>query len=311
MLMQNTIILYGAQRSGTTLFRHMLDAHKDISCPGAIDFILRFLEKKPASNHWTYDVAALREDWSFQYFDLTIPNTDDGREIVTDFFRQIRERADGILVLIVHHSLDKFIALFPDAKIMHLIRDPRDVAKSCIGMGWAGNTYYAIDEWLKTEGDWSVLQKTFGPGKTIEVSYNDLIADTPAQLERVCAFIGVPFSSDMLDYPERSNYTAPDATAVQRWRKASNAREIALVEIRAKDLLVERHYELSGYPLDPPGLVERAQLWWTNKMGIWKFSIRRYGLWNAVMEKLTRKLAPSLHPLVNQRIYKMWKQTLK
>ena len=45
------------------------------------------------------------------------------------------------------------------------------------------------------------------------------------------------------------------------------------------------------YPLDPPGLVERTRLWWTNKTYKWKFEMRRYGYVNFGLEKITRRFA--------------------
>ena len=89
------------------------------------------------------------------------------------------------------------------------------------------------------------------------------------------------------------------------------ARDVALVEMRAKRLLVDRHYELSGYPLDPPGLREKIRLGWTNKTYKWQFACRRYGYLNFIMEKITEEICGRLHPMFVQRMNEISTQHLK
>ena len=308
--MNELVFLYGAERSGTTVFKNMLDAHDNISCPGGVDFIFQYLKKSPSLDKWTCDVEGLRRDWAFQAHNLDILEFEDGKDIALNLINQFLERSKRYLVLLVHRQIEKVAAIFPDAKIIHLIRDPRDVAFSCIGMGWAGNVYYAIDGWLQTENDWDNFGPTFRKDRVLKIFYKDLISSTEIQLEEICKFIGVSFSPEMLNYPLRSNYSAPDPSLIGQWKKRP-ARDVALVEVRTKRLLLQRYYELSGYPLDPPGLTERIYLWLTNKIYVWKFGLCRYGSLNFVMEKITRKFARRLHTVFHQRMYEIWKQNLK
>jgi hypothetical protein len=304
-------ILYGTERSGTNVSGLMLNSHKDITCFLGVEFIFKYLKKIQASDKWTFDVAALRDDWVFQTYNLEILDSEDGKAIALNLVNQLRQRAKQNLVLGIHYELEKVAALFPDAKVIHLIRDPRDVAISCIGMGWAGNTYYAINGWLKTENDWDNFGPTLNINNVMTLFFENLISDPQEQLEKVCGFIGVPFSMDMLNYPNFSRYDPPDISRVQPWKKTVSSRDIALVEIRVKPLLVARHYKLSGYPLDPPRLKERFHLWWTNTTYKWKFGWHRYGALNFIMEKLTRKIARPFHPIFDRRMHEIWKRHLK
>ena len=178
------------------------------------------------------------------------------------------------------------------------------------GMGWAGNTYYAIDHWIKTENDWNLFGPTFRTDNVIEVFYERLISDT-MELKEVCEFIGVPFSPDMLCYPDLSTYDAPDPSTIQRWKKTQTPEDIALAELKAKALLLRRRYELSGYPLDPPYSFKRFRLWLTNETYKWKFGLRRYGYINFLMEKVTRRLRLPFHQVFHQRMNKIRKKHLK
>ena len=303
------IFLYGALRSGSTVFRLMLDAHPAISCTGEVDFIFEHLKK--IGDGWAYDKEGLRRDWIYQESDLRVSASDNGENVVLNFVNQLQQRAHGHLVLVVHRNLEKIAAIFPDAKIFHLIRDPRDVAISCMGMGWAGNTYYAVNNWLEVESDWDRFGRTFQNDHVLQVIYERLISDPAGQLSEVCKFVGEVFSADMLNYPSHSTYEAPDPSTIQRWKNAHRAEDITQVELRAEPLLLQRQYELSGYPLIQPGKRNRVRIWWTNKKYKWKFGLRRYGHVNFIMEKVTRKFIRPLHPVFHRRMQKVWKQHLK
>ena len=239
------------------------------------------------------------------------PESNDARLLVFNLVSQFSERTQGHLILNIHRNLDKVAALFPEAKIIHIIRDPRDVARSCIGMGWAGTTYFGIDPWLVAEMSWDKFGPTFNRSDVMELYYEDLISKPEEQLTTVCKFIGVSFSPDMLKYPNHSTYEFPKPSAIQQWRKKLPARDVALVEIKAGRLLVDRHYELSGHPLNPPSVRERLSLIFKNKMYIYKFAGRRYGYLNFIMEKATRKLFRPIHSLLVQRMNEIDKRHLK
>jgi hypothetical protein len=309
--MTTPVFILGALRSGTTIFRLMLDSHARLANPGEADFLFRHLKVEPATGRWTYDLQALRKDRIFQLYDLDIPQHEDGREVARNFVDQFARRDPRMLTLNIHGNLDKVLAIYPDAKIVHLIRDPRDVAKSCVGMGWAGNTYCGVDQWLETERNWDRNAGRFPREQIAELHYEALITDTACELEKVCTFLGVAFSSDMLNYPARSTYERPNPSAVQPWRRGLAAREIALAEIKSGPLLRSRGYALSGHPLDPPGAWERSRLHVQNKIYKWSFSCRRYGVFNCVMEKITREFALSHHYVFAQRMNEITNRYLR
>jgi hypothetical protein len=305
------IFMLGALRSGTTVFRLMLNAHEEISNPGEFDFIFDYLMRRSNSNDWVYDLGRLRRDRIFQSQGLEILNTEDGRTIAQNFVDQLDRRTTGVLCLNIHGNADKAAAVFPGCRIIHIIRDPRDVAPSVVGMGWAGNTYFGIDQWLETETNWNSSVSLFDKQSTIEIRFENLMANPQAELERVCKFIGVPFSPAMLNYNAQSTYAPPDPSAIERWKTKLSSREVALVEIKAKSLLLQRNYELSGYGLDSPSLGEKFSLIWTNKIYKWKFRCRRYGIVTFLLEAITRRLLKPLHHVFAQRINEIDKQYLK
>jgi hypothetical protein len=289
----------------------MLNAHEQIINPGESDFIFHYIRKSPEADDWVCDVDELRLDRIFQAQNLRILSSNDGRQIALDFVDQLQKRAPNYLCLVVHRNLDKVATLFADCKVIHLVRDPRDVANSCIGMGWAGNTYFGIDMWRETESNWESARKLFKENNILELKFEDLIARPHANLQRVCSFLDISFSPTMLNYSTNSTYAPPDPMAIEQWRRKLDPRAIALVEVKTRALLLDRGYKLSGYPLKPPGPLEKFKLAWNNKVYKWKFAYHRYGPVTFVMEKLTRKLAKPLHPMFVRRMREIERLHLK
>jgi len=52
----------------------------------------------------------------------------------------------------IHSRLDLCPDFRPDARAVHLLRDPRDVGRSCVGRGWAGTPWHGVRDRILTEG---------------------------------------------------------------------------------------------------------------------------------------------------------------
>src|SRR5262249_13961844 len=142
----------------------------------------------------------------------------------------------------VHRHFARILRVWPDARFVHICRDGRDVARSCIQMGWAGNPWTAVERWTTAESEWQALRARIPPERRHEVSYERFIADAEAVLEEVCAFIGIPFDPKMFDYASDSTYERPNPKLASRWRQDMPPRDVQLVEARAGALLVACGY---------------------------------------------------------------------
>ena len=56
--------------------------------------------------------------------------------------------------------VDRLTRIWPDARFIHLVRDPRDVARSVIPMGWAGNTWVGVERWMEAERLWDRVRSS-------------------------------------------------------------------------------------------------------------------------------------------------------
>ncbi|MEO0948416.1 MAG: sulfotransferase, partial [Cyanobacteria bacterium J06641_5] len=170
-------------------------------------------------------------------------------ELVDDFLRQRWCSAERpVIGATVHHHFDRLLKIWPDAKFVKILRDGRDVARSCIGMKWAGNLWRGADRWIEAEHLWIELARSLPPERYIEFKYEDLITDPAVVLGRICEFMGVAYDPAMLTYPQSTTYSTPDPKLVSQWKKKLSDRQIQLAEARIGTMLTERGYELSGLP---------------------------------------------------------------
>ncbi len=284
---RDIVFVYGALRSGTTVFRLMLDAHPDIANPGEMDFLFDYLHPNAAApDGWRYDLDGLCKNRIFKAKALDLMDGLDGLALLSNLLHQIRDRSEGLVLSInLHRHVDIAHKVLPGVRFIHMLRDPRDIARSSIAMGWAGTLYHGVDHWIGTEIAWDAAN--VDDSKALTLRYEDLIAAPEAHLADVCAFIEVPFIPAMLAYHENTSYAPPDASLTFQWKKKADRRDIAQLESRTADLMGRRGYKPVSDAVRPTALA-RAYLALQNKTAIWKFGLKRFGAPIYLGEKVTR-----------------------
>jgi hypothetical protein len=285
------VFLIGSERSGTTLLRLMLDHHPNI----AFNLESEFLVSEISSAGAFPDVAAyrrtLQQDRVFAHSGFAVREDLDFPALVNDFLRQKLERdRKHIVGATVHYGFSRLRYLWPRAKYIYLLRDGRDVASSVVEMGWAGNVFAGAKWWLDAEREWADFQKSLTRDRWIEVRYEHLIADSEAQLRRICEFIGVGFSARMFDYVESSSYALPDASQTSKWRTKIRQRDLELLEARIGPRLAARGYDPG---CEAPPQVSRARakwLHWRSRLNVLRFKIQMFGLRLLAVEVISRRL---------------------
>ena len=298
----NPVFLVGAERSGTTLLRLMLAYHPRLSVLSEFEYITDPLEPGFGGDGSIPSGDRLREflatQWMFHQHrkdeGLSPSDDSDYRAVARDLLRQaadLKPEADT-LIAIVHRGMKHLPTLFGDrpTRYIHIVRDPRDVARSNIGMGWAGNVYHGVERWLDVERQWEALRPTLAEGTYMELRQEDLILDTEPTLRRICAFLGLDYDPAMMDYQRESTYEKPDPSLVEQWKRKQTPEQIGLVEARVGDLLAARGYEPSGHPPVSPGTLGRARLKLDDKLSRlrWRGRVNGWGL--LTQDILSRKL---------------------
>jgi hypothetical protein len=147
--------------------------------------------------------------------------------------------------------------IYPGTKFIHLIRDGRDVAMSCIDLDWTRYYQRREFEWTLAMQRRREYQQSPYAGQILEVRYEELVGDMQATVQRICTFLGEHFEPAMLNWqhlasliPDRERHihdkitqpVARDATAA--WR-----RKLSGPECFAMEACLHRDLAQLGYPL--------------------------------------------------------------
>jgi Sulfotransferase family len=284
------IFLVGAERSGTTVLRLMLDQHPQLAWCVEFEYAVDQMSDQG-------DLPALEgyHEWLethriFRSCDLEIDPSLDYPELIESFLVQERDRTRKDLVgATVHRHFNRLLQIWSNARFIHIVRDARDVARSCVNMGWAGNVWGGAERWIEAEHLWARTRRTVPAERRLEITYESLISDPVKALTRVCHFMGIPYDDRMLKYPESTSYSLPDPRLIGQWRRKLSEREIQLIEARTSEMLVARGYELSQLPkLDTAAMEPKLKLedWLMRK----SFRVRHYGLLLVAADFVSRRL---------------------
>jgi hypothetical protein len=151
--------------------------------------------------------------------------------------------------------LPEIFADFPDARVVHVVRDPRDTVQSLQKMPWTPpslvfNALYLADE----RNQMSKFRH-----RILEVRLEDLLAEPRPTMKRVLDYVGEPWDEAVLDHakslPEESDIPEmPWHEGATRERSAAPGRREGLspIQIRMVELIAWRTMKEAGY--------ERAKL---------------------------------------------------
>jgi hypothetical protein len=161
----------------------------------------------------------------------------------------------------------------PTARILHLVRDGRDVVPSLLDMHFGPDRFGAATLfWRDRVSRGRAGGKRVGPQRYREIRYEDLVAEPDTVLKDVCEFFELPYEPSMLEYHERADevldglrYThhvqgirRPPTRAGRDWRGTLSDHDVQLFEALAGDLLDELGYERSGLAPSLRARVEAA-----------------------------------------------------
>jgi hypothetical protein len=268
------VLILGVRRSGTTLLRVMLDRSAELAVPDESYFVpqLAARHRGPVDRErFLDDVARLGtlREWGLTVAEIA-PFVREGStpgEAIGAIFEayaaaQGKVRWGDKTPLYMQH-LPLLERLFPSAVFVHLVRDGRDAALSFLDVpdgimteGW-GHPHDAAGFaclWRTEIVSARSLGRRVGPGRYLELRYEDLVADPRKSLGGICAFAGLAYDDAMLDYvgrtesarkPHQQRLNQPPTPGVRDWRTALAPGEAERFEAVAGDVLAALGYETS------------------------------------------------------------------
>jgi hypothetical protein len=186
------VFIVGCQRSGTTLLRLMLDSHPEISCGPETRF-LADLGRITGSEWERFSLYGFpKEYWYRRFADLF-----GGFQHDYAVARGKRRWADKTPMYALH--IDLLDAVFPDAQVVHVIRDPRDVVVSHRERFGYWSALKATAKWPRYVDQARTLGRQLGPDRYHEVRYEALVHDPTTTMRALLAFLGEAWSDAVLD----------------------------------------------------------------------------------------------------------------
>lgn len=176
---------------------------------------------------------------------------------------------------------------------IYLLRDGRDVSRSVMKMGWAGNVWDAADWWINAENEWYEMQPLLKENQYIEMSFENIITDTQGELNRICKFIGTEYSDIMLDYVKNSTYSLPDKKLIFQWKNKLSNKQLQHVDERIGGNLEIRGFELSGLPKIHLSSFQKTLLRLNSHFGKFIYRARTYGVFLVIKDLIARRLGLS------------------
>jgi Sulfotransferase family len=286
----------GVARSGTTLLRLMLDAHSELTIPPETHFVPKLVTHCERWIAEGVDTEELRR----RAFELIVTHPRWGdfaldKEELWDRLEQCERVGPGDPSRAFFEAYaarqgkprwgDKSPPYvwkgpriqrgLPEAHFIHLIRDGRDVALSLREVSWGpDDVTEAAGKWVQELGRARRRARRLLPGTYMEARYEDLVTDPKPVLERICAFVDLPWDEKMLDYHRGAELrmqemirelhpmgggtiTAeervrqhelvskpPSASRAGRWKTDMSPADRSAFEAVAGNLLAELGYEL-------------------------------------------------------------------
>lgn len=263
------IFVGGAPRSGTTLVQNMLDSHPDII--GGPEFmhlpdIIQLRNRLHNSiEEGRIDIYCSKSDVdkqiSFMIENLLLPIKRHNRKKI------ISEKTPGNV-----NVFSELMELFPKARFIHVVRDPRAIVASMLQVGkrakkvkglniqkFTYSTSAAINYIKKCfENGFEAAQKA--PDRIMTVMYGKLVTDPVFETKRICKFLDLEWSSEMISpqnkkhlaqkpttrsevwYDENSFNRAPVKTEIKKWET-----QLSLVQKAVVLLSFRNNRELASF----------------------------------------------------------------
>ena len=229
-LSDQPIFIVGCERSGTTMLRLMLNEHSNIALPPQTKFSRKLYKRRilfgDLSNgknkdkiiDWMLeretntklidlklDLGHLRKSWE----DCTTIGELTGT--VFQQYSQTRHKPRwGDKRPYYIRYIPQLLKLYPDARIIHIIRNGHDCISSLKRMPWWNkNIVYSMLAWRYSIRMGAKAAEAY-KDQFLEVRYEDVVRHPETQLKKICDFINVKYESGMLEFHLSTEKNIPD-----------------------------------------------------------------------------------------------------
>ena len=263
------VIIAGAPRSGTTFLTTSLNSHPQIVITNELRAWTVFndvrrrtnkpnqlLPKHPARDLFRDALLENFADFFRNFYASSIDKTNVGcptkqGDSVEPMIRAYGDKNPGYADANSQGCLDFIAEALPDARFLHIHRDPRSCVASYRDIEvYSDEIERRVDTWNRHAGTMAALRDRLGPERVLEFAYESYVTEEGDQLFRMIEdHLGVDHASEPLSFLARERaepipYRSPTTPKERLGRATFNERldreEIARVE-HACAALMERY----------------------------------------------------------------------
>lgn len=289
-------VVVGPLRAGTTMLRLMLDNHPNIACVGEFEeAVSQCGDVGWPDVSWyrrwlSQDRASIAKRFCIDDAILEYPS------LVRSMWRQLAARSSKMMRgCTIHSRFDRVRDIWPGSKFIFLLRDPRDVAASCVSMGWIGEATHGVRYWLDPVRRWRRLRDQLHPDEFVEIRYEELLREPDSTLARCCGLLGLRFDPKMLEFHQRSTYQPIDPSLAGQWQRRLTPRTAEFIEAACLGPMQDFGYECSVATPRDMRWTDRLGRAVVNRVNRLRFRGRRYG-WHRTLAWAAAKHLRIDHP---------------
>ena len=269
----NPFFIFGCPRSGTSLLSAMLGAHPNLAIPDEshlYDNIYPIVERHGKLSHASTRTQLVAEILRTEHIKMWRPPPSLAKTLGAITRPDFHGIVDGLLGAWAsthgkprwgektpQHTLRwrTILAGFPNAQVIHLIRDGRDVMLSYKAAFFGPKHVYPLAiRWQQYLAAAEEARAFLGKKAFLQVRYEDLLAAPEEELKRICTFLGEKFAPEMLafyqdcstarrDQRNARNLRSPVMTGnTGKWRTQMTKRELRIFEAVAGISLARHAY---------------------------------------------------------------------
>jgi hypothetical protein len=218
-------LLCGHPRSGTTLLEQVLDSHPDFISAEETTIFTR-------ESFWSLLRGLPPDTLMLDVLDSVSPEAlRQARQNYASYMAKfLRQPLDSRMLIDKNPSLTALVLgfnrVFPEAKMLVALRDPRDVCLSCfmqpLPLGQVSSIFLTLEsafqEYASVMGVWRAAAPCLG-GSYLEIRYEDLVGDLKGVSRRALEFLGAAWDERVLRFDEHARsrlVRSPTYAAVAR-----------------------------------------------------------------------------------------------